>query len=347
MEMRVRAFLKVLAQVRYNEKVPLDGLRSQGWDMAKPNGKEGCAGHRVIHMLCPLWKCSFTGRLHRGPRPRLPPADHGFELGRRREAAIGIQLVSAWRLARCGISFSEYFFDLANAFACTSWPEMDATCSELVLPIDEGLFRTRYREAVVTIQGYDDSVTLAPEVGGFMGDPTVVYLFSHTFKSPVLLWNAMLMDPDAKLLAVADPVSGQRIDVSLAKFADDLAKKVLNLSGMVEELERRETAMVDLLDSCLADYALAQNTDKLVCVPTLRGAGSWARTRWLHGRSAARGRPQCADKARYLGAQYHWSGAFGAEFVARCRSARVGCRSLGRVGVFVVFCCWRWWSRRS
>lgn len=329
MDATAKVFLQVLAQVRYNEEIPLDGLRSQGWDIAKPNGN--CAGRRVIHMLYPSWKCFFTGRLHRGLRPRLPPADHGFELGRRREAAIGIQMVTARRLARCGISFSEYFFDLANAFACAGWDEMDSTCSELVLPIDEGLFRKRYREAVVTIQGYDGSMSLAPQVGGFMGDPTVVHLFSHTFKRPVLLCNAMLTDPVAKLLAMADPVSGQRIDVLLTKFADDLAKKALYLSGTIEEMERREVAMVELLDSCLSDYSLAQNKDKLVRVPTLRGASSWARTRWLHGRSAVRGRPQCADVARYLGAQYHWSGAFGSEFVSRCRSARVGYRSLGRV----------------
>lgn len=145
---------------------------------------------------------------------------------------------------------------------------MDNTCSELVLPIDEGLFRKRYNDAIVTIKDNDGSVVLAAQVGGFMGDQMVVHLFLHTFKRPVLLWNAMLTVLVAKLFAVADPVSGQRFDVSLTKFADDSAKKVFNLSRTIDEMERREIAMVELLGSCLSDYSLAQNKDNLVCVLT-------------------------------------------------------------------------------
>ncbi len=84
--------------------MPFHGDRSAGYVLDKHSagskGKEACKGKRIAHVLCPFWKAWRARVLARGQAPELPPSDHGFAGGRRREGAMLITVTTTFKFGR-------------------------------------------------------------------------------------------------------------------------------------------------------------------------------------------------------------------------------------------------------
>eukprot|EP00969_Alexandrium_andersonii_P328143 14500341-Alexandrium_andersonii.AAC.1 len=88
--------IQILAHVRRVELTPLDAHRSMACQIAKPGivKTEGTKALRLIHVLCPFWRCwhraLYVGMGAWNARPQL----HGCLPGRRREDAIATQMIT-------------------------------------------------------------------------------------------------------------------------------------------------------------------------------------------------------------------------------------------------------------
>eukprot|EP00959_Pyramimonas_sp_CCMP1952_P417860 8754619-Pyramimonas_sp.AAC.1 len=57
---------KLLAHIRRVERIPVQAVLSQGFPIDKKNAKPGCAGCRLLHARCRLWRAFMGGRILRG-----------------------------------------------------------------------------------------------------------------------------------------------------------------------------------------------------------------------------------------------------------------------------------------
>ena len=128
----------MLGHIRRTGCTPLLWHRSLGCALDKGGRATGCKGKRVVHLLEPLGKAFYAGRMQKGPLPRLPLTDHGYEVGRRREFAIIVQFAMSWRLLRGGFTHVGMLRDLSNAFGCTSHVALGGAVDEILEQHQEG-----------------------------------------------------------------------------------------------------------------------------------------------------------------------------------------------------------------
>ena len=190
-----RCLHEALAHVRRTQLAPLAWHRSRGVALVKKAGVPGPAGRRVVHLLDPIGKGFFAGMLQRkkaqrGDR-RQHHWDHGFLPGRRREGAILVELLGAWKLRRLGVSSIASHKDMTNAFPSVLWATKHAATSELLLPHDCHLGRQRYVCATVELPSApgEANALLKPGCGGLMGDPFEVANFLACSSYPVGAWQ--------------------------------------------------------------------------------------------------------------------------------------------------------------
>ena len=84
---------KILVYTRNCDTTPVEGNASLGVLLAKPSGKKGMAGQRLIHVCCPFWKSFFDGLMQEGRKEKRFDEQHDswqhcFLSHRRRESAM-------------------------------------------------------------------------------------------------------------------------------------------------------------------------------------------------------------------------------------------------------------------
>eukprot|EP00972_Heterocapsa_arctica_P033070 4866153-Heterocapsa_arctica.AAC.1 len=97
----------------------------------------------MIHVLCPFWRA-----WHRQIRTRhevVKPAEsaHGFVANRRREGAMMVQLLLAYRLQKANVSSVVTLHDGTNAFASTSHEALRRHADADLTPEEAQFFDTR------------------------------------------------------------------------------------------------------------------------------------------------------------------------------------------------------------
>ena len=104
--------------IRVTEEIPFQAGVSQAATIDKRNGKPKCAGMRVIHVLCVLWKAFFRSHLLVNGPFSSPNWAYGGVRGRRKEGLITCIRVGLWKAMQAGVPTLLKSFDLTNAFAC-------------------------------------------------------------------------------------------------------------------------------------------------------------------------------------------------------------------------------------
>ena len=112
----LRALKEGFVHVRRTMLAPLLWHRSRGAAL-KMSDEPGPQGKRVVHILDLLGKAFYTGKVARRKPPPPSNLDHGFLAKRRKESAILVQLLAAWRVRRAGRCFVQNNHDCTNAFA--------------------------------------------------------------------------------------------------------------------------------------------------------------------------------------------------------------------------------------
>eukprot|EP00974_Lingulodinium_polyedra_P091279 8851073-Lingulodinium_polyedra.AAC.1 len=106
---------------------------------------------------------------------------------------------------------------------------------------------------------------------------------------------------DGRLGFCTEPVTGGRVDLTFTSYVDDVAKQHVT-RGPAVALAAVACARGVLLQERLAERGYAQNVDKTVTCPALRGPGAHLALRALAG-GASPGLGGVKPRSRYLGAQ--------------------------------------------
>ncbi|CAK0811152.1 unnamed protein product [Prorocentrum cordatum] len=237
--------------------------------------------------MCPVGTCYFSSFLRRGRGVFQPACEHGFLRRRSREAALAVMHATPWRLDLASFCVLSSFKDLSKPFQCTSQDALDAAAERLYCPGDVDLVQRRHHEYHLVL----------PTADG-------VWLDSRL--------------PGATHLVATHPLTGAHVDLSLLKFADDLAKRFASMGA--EQVIANVRVSDEHLDVVvLGRHSFAQNLGKQMTLLSTRGRGSIASLRCFFGRRVARG--QRVPVARYLGTQLHHRGAQLPEAAARVQAA--------------------------
>ena len=182
-------FKDFLKHIRRTGCAPLLWHRSLGCALDKGGRATGCKGKRVVHLPEPFDKAFYAGRMQKGPLPRMPLTDHGYEVAKRREFDILVQFAMSWRLLRGGFARVGMLYDLSNASGCTSHAALGGAVDEILDEREAKVGRQRHEWASVTFAERDGAKLMWPNDGGFMGDPFVVRAFAHSFKHTMRRWQ--------------------------------------------------------------------------------------------------------------------------------------------------------------
>ena len=328
-----RALLGGFTLIRLASRTPLAWHRSVGWALPK-SSTPGPKGKRVVHMLEPLGKAWYAGRIDaRDPEP-VSHMDHGFHKYRRKEGAVLVQLNISWRLRRLGWSHLQCNMDMTNAFASTEWSSLREANKDLRLEVDQEVGRQRFECAVVDLPTDSGSLTVKTGCGALMGDPFAVHSFGGAFKAPVGRWQMGQGEFDdcwEELWATCPAVpGGLTVDLGITKYADDVVRtNAIRPGGTLQELADKAWKSSDLLDTCLEPVGLAQNRSKQVAVVSLVGDESKRAKRMLRsGEVKLPGVPR--EYTRSLGAQVSAKANFHPELVERVAATRRAFHSVGK-----------------
>lgn len=291
----------------------------------------GLAKVRYIHLLDPMGTIWYRTLYLAGGRFQPHYADHGFVARRRREAAILIQQCVSWRLRRQGRSSFKMLFDMTNAFASTPREQHERIfAGRAAAP----LYRQRYERSYMRAETSNGPVDLLGTVGGRMGDKNEPEAFAEVFREPIAAWNTAQTLPDRERLLIARcPVTNRRVDLSLTKYADDVAKEVvmpeeaIERDGHYDTMREMARECNESLDEYLACYGYSQNRSKQAIIPNFVGVGS---NRGLRAALAGDMDGRVEAESRYLGPYLHYRQATGGERRRRIVAARKGYASMGR-----------------
>ena len=174
-------------------------------------------------------------------------------------------------------------------------------------------------------------VLVVPGTGGLMGNCCIVKMFAHTYRQPLMFWTLDLMKNDkmAKACFTYDPISGDRVDLSLSIYADDLIKVYVQEPGppSARALADKVKLAGALLDDNINEFNLFRNHSKQEAVPCMVGRGSAAEEATFFKDNIIEGK--CLIEARALGSRLHAKGFNHPERVKRCKAISEAFYALG------------------
>ena len=95
-------------------------------------------------------------------------------------------MITGHRLRVCKISHLRQHEDLTNAFMCPKHSDMAKAAYDIVELNDLRLFIQLFNHSAVCLKSADGTeMIVVPGVGGLMGNPSIVSIFSHAYKKVV------------------------------------------------------------------------------------------------------------------------------------------------------------------
>eukprot|EP00929_Paragymnodinium_shiwhaense_P093802 TRINITY_DN54077_c0_g1_i1.p1 TRINITY_DN54077_c0_g1~~TRINITY_DN54077_c0_g1_i1.p1 ORF type:complete len:212 (-),score=1.82 TRINITY_DN54077_c0_g1_i1:50-685(-) len=166
---------------------PPETHRSVGYSVPKPNGVM-----RLTHGLCPYWSCWFRAAWRRGDGWQPKDYMHGFIPQRRREDAVFVTRIVAWRSKRCGRSFADIGFDMTNDVASPHLTRILEATREVALPADFSSFDNRVYNSTVFIDAEDGRFEVTVGQGIQQGCKVAPLQLGRVFQEPVTRWHQRL-----------------------------------------------------------------------------------------------------------------------------------------------------------
>ena len=184
---RQRLFQLCLS-IRVHSRVPCLWQRSLAAQLDKPNGKQGCAGKRLVHQLDPVGSQFFKHLWSQASPKSYRHYAAGYYNGKSRISAIMQRCVVSHRLDACKIWHVESFFDVANAFPSPSHVALDAAIQAAARPVDVQLLCQRHRKSVVHIDAPDRPVDIKCNSGAMQGDGPAGPIFLEVYHPALDEW---------------------------------------------------------------------------------------------------------------------------------------------------------------
>eukprot|EP00971_Amphidinium_carterae_P110245 2184157-Amphidinium_carterae.1 len=197
---------------------------SLGCRVPKGNGKEKCAGERLIHLLDPVGKAHASVLwLDRQTEWQRLPQQSGFTAHRRREQTIVQLQATAWKLQQERQGWVGVFYDQSNAFPSVKYGALSSAATSAVAcaftPSATEIMNGRHERAMCFLQADSHAWTLfALGCGHLQGDRVAPEKFNMVFDPHVQAWakaNGKVGEWDISLEADVDfykhvyPVPGE------------------------------------------------------------------------------------------------------------------------------------------
>ncbi|CAE8657128.1 unnamed protein product [Polarella glacialis] len=327
----VHFFRVFLAMMYRQQQQPQIWSISETALLPKRNGKQGCAGFRVLHLLDPIGK-AYNRRLWRSHTARHSANSLGFVANRRREQVVVQIQCLMWKLRRVGYSAVAALFDVANAFPSPNHRCLDkAIASKRFMKPEGNMLSQRHRTAHCVLRDHTGAEALLKNgCGDMQWDSVAPEKFTLIYEPLVHAWHSRTRSSVEKtgILTAIDPVCGELVDLSFAMFADDLAR--IGICDTVEHAIRRLNAWDFFVNIELDKRSMAQNTNKKEVLYQPSGAGA---VQQMCSLQAAFRDGTVAGVLRkavcYLGTQIQMGGGATIEIQTKLRKAAIAWRSLG------------------
>eukprot|EP00971_Amphidinium_carterae_P061491 1217141-Amphidinium_carterae.1 len=317
-------FCKLLRACRLKHRGPLLWYRSQCVQLPKENGKRGCEGIRLIHLLDPVGRAWYAGLMSKIRAPVYPWAC-GFMKHRRREQAIQQQACLLWRAAQQHSSTMTVFYDVANAFPSPHHHKLDQYIRQYAENSDAPHLMARRHLGVMEVTGHDaERLHFNVGSGSLQGDTMGPKEFTLAYNEVLSTWMETT-SRHSRNLCVQDPVTSETLDASMTAFADDVARTCL-----VANFPHSQTvlqALDEVLDAGLDDLGCGQNVSKRQLMLRFRGAGASHTARSMK-RSSVGLQGKRVLQTKYLGSHLQVNNSNGPEIMSRKMAARTGFQAL-------------------
>ena len=302
-----RRLFQLCLCIRIRARTPRLWNRGLGAQLDKSNGKDGCAGKRLVNQLDPVGSQFYKHMWARtSPRSYRRYAS-GYYSGKSRISAIMQRHILSSRLDAAHIRHIESFFDVSNAFPSPCHNALDAAVYTVANRDDIEILLQRHREAITHIVASDKAVDIRSGSGAMQGDGPAGPLFLEVYHPQVDTWLGVVqLLPQQRLCCAQDPVSQVYVDCSLTAYADDLGKTtvVTNKQDALDKIR----SINNSLDTALACIGMAQNGIKQenVVHATGRHSGSFLRDMYTQGVGIGK----TVAIAKYLGARRSYNNLF-------------------------------------
>lgn len=297
-----------------------------GVQIPKMNDKEGVDSVRIVHNACPFFKAFYKGKLRRAQDhspQRWPTYFFGFLPRRSREDAMGATRCMHYRMEAHKMPSVALLYDLSNAFGSAKQARLAEVCPDIAPPGDVVLFRQCIINVFCSIGGTD--LEYIPRDGAPQGTSEAPITFLRVFKDTIARWNKMVY-PYIRELVATCPFTAQKVDGSLACFADDIfrlllvPRSVLDILGLMQDISQ-------WLDEELSEDGFKRNAGKTELVVNAHSPHTNKKVSAAVKQGDFAGRAQQA--ARHLGGRYSWNGSNGYQIVFRFDAMRKGWWSMG------------------
>ena len=278
----VERMILIHQHVRRARRTPTQGNLSFGVQIAKKGNKKGAEATRMLHCLCPYWSAFARSLLNdRGSELATPPWCYGGLAGKRREHAMILTRLVAWKLQAAGLSFFAKSHDMRSAFhsglhsdllqCAAERLEKNQTESAETLGKNAELLQQRRTESVVFLQAAGEHTFLNNKMGGFMGDQNEPEMFMDNFHRALVEWLRLSYKNNDRHLVATSPVfPDSRQNASIYTFLDDIFRFMVfsRGAGAKGDLPDERSAIAvsngdsACLNKALAQRRYAQNTGK-------------------------------------------------------------------------------------
>eukprot|EP00930_Biecheleria_cincta_P105118 TRINITY_DN9766_c1_g1_i2.p1 TRINITY_DN9766_c1_g1~~TRINITY_DN9766_c1_g1_i2.p1 ORF type:complete len:1323 (-),score=80.85 TRINITY_DN9766_c1_g1_i2:275-4243(-) len=251
--------------LRLSAQCPAKWNVSYGFGIPKWNGKPGCAGYRLLHLLDPFGK-AWSGELALQSESKPFDWTFAFRPHRRREQPIAQQRILQHRFTAAGFSWCFSKWDTTNAFGSISKPALQATIHEKGLDFDdEILLNDRLWRSFIIIESPEQQRALFLEGSGCrQGDVGSPRLFDDSHARKLSSWHddqykySCLLEVPAPVLE--DMYFDRLTYLGIMVFADDTARSgsFTSIANLQNQLQRWDST----LDTAIAEINLQQNPSK-------------------------------------------------------------------------------------
>ena len=301
-------------EVYEQERIPERWQGSHAVQLDKRNGKKGCKAVRLINVMCPMGKVFFSTVWGQNTQSRAD-CSYAFRKGYRREAAILVQNVTAWKLRKCRAidkknakmyGFTNTLRDVANAFPSPSHDSLgEMIDAGAATAKDARILKHRFtssRMCVMSKRGR--GVVVRPGTGGLQGDVCMPEQFAIFYDKHVEEWIQWRIDNSTGTILAK--LGDDWLEVGTTLYADDINEK--NLTKDAHEFDTVVRASSDQLDQSLARVGMKQNKGKAEHVCSFGGQGQAGATKQAGAIEHAGGGGEVKHCARYLGNLSMWNG---------------------------------------
>eukprot|EP00971_Amphidinium_carterae_P042506 835517-Amphidinium_carterae.2 len=312
--------------------LPFQFNASQGFHVAKGNGKDGVDGRRLLHGLPPvskaLMRCAFEE-----VGGDVPPYAYGAVRGRTREEAISIQLILEYRCRKARLCSVLCLYDVSNAFPSMSRASLAKVVAKCKHPIKRSMLHQHHACAICMLPCDDETIFFCPASGIFPGSSVATNMFNEAIWDDVVdpwLADTSHLCPD---LICPSVVTDLPIDVGTTLFVDDISRRIVSTN--LNEIE----VIADEVDANLKLHSqkvnLHTNDSKKATLLSLAGVGSHRDAIGLQQRLQQGGKSSLGEpvrQSRYLGPQLHYMSSFTPERERRIAATK---------RIFAIY--WRFW----